>query len=208
MLKAGCFAALSLILLALPSFAADNAVARPIDWTQGGALSDVSGRDGGAPNVWQLGSITAGVSPAALSLRPSSPDDRHMQVGGFLAWRGEGYQVDAVVSPAMDGSTVAGLGATAGAMPGEMGTSYGLHLGAAWSMTQRLGPLQSSALGLEGVAVPPTSDFDLSFSVSHTLTPNLHVIGVAAARYPMGMTPDSGSVSSRLMVGAGLGYRF
>ncbi len=155
---------------------------------------------------WGNGNLFAGVSPLASS-GFGALSSKGMQMGGFLAWQADDYRLDASLAPSFDGSVVAGLGAAIGAKPGQPGTSYGLHLGAAW-LGERFTVNPASGLGLAEV-VAPTSDVDLTFTINHALTPNLSVIGTAAARRPVGGTPLDGAVSQgHFLIGAGLGYRF
>jgi len=156
---------------------------------------------------WGDGSLVAGVTPMPSSAF-SNPSSKGMKMGGFLAWQADDYRLDASLSPSRDGSVVAGLAAAVGARPGQTGTSYGLRLGAAW-LGERftINPASGSLVGLSDV-VSPTSDVNLTFTVSHALTPSLSVIGTAEARRPVGTPADGVSVQSRFLVGAGLGYRF
>jgi hypothetical protein len=153
---------------------------------------------------WGDGSLLAGVTPMTNGalIGPSGG----MKTGGFLAWQAEDYRLDASLAPSFGGSVIAALGAAVGARPGQTGTSYGLHLGAAW-LGDRFTVNPASGLGLAEV-VSPTSDVNLTFTVNHALTPSLSVIGTAEARRPVGTSADGASVQSRFLVGAGLGYRF
>lgn len=155
---------------------------------------------------WGSGDLVAGVAPIASSAF-SEPSPKGMQMGGFLAWQAEDYRIDASLAPSFDGSVVAGLGAAVGAKPGQTGTSYGVRLGAAW-LGERFTVNPASGIGLAEV-VAPTSDVNLTFTINHALTPNLSVIGTAAARRPVGSAPlDGASTQGQFLFGAGLGYRF
>lgn len=171
--------------------------------TLGGAAPST---DGTRLAGWGNGNLVAGVTPLAKDAF-GSLSSKGMQMGGFLAWQAEDYRVDASLAPSPDGSVVAGLGAAVGAKPGEPGTSYGLRIGAAW-LGERFTVNPASGLGLAEV-VAPTSDVNLTFTVNHALTPNLSVIGTAAARRPVGTTPlDGTTTQGQFLFGAGLGYRF
>lgn len=161
--------------------------------------------EGGRLTLWDGGRLVAGVaSPPTAGFTGRSASG--MQMGGFLAWQSEDYRVDATLAPSLDGSVAAGLGAAYGARPGQVGTSYGVRLGAAWS-GERFTVNPSSGLGLAEVVVP-SSDVNLSFTVNHSLTPSLSLIGTAEARHAVGNQPDGATPQNRFLLGAGLGYRF
>lgn len=156
---------------------------------------------------WGNGSLVAGIAPLSGGAF-SDMGAKGWQTGGFLAWQADGYRVDASLAPSFDGSVVAGLGAAVGAKPGQTGTSYGLRLGAAW-LGERFTVNPTSGLAGVSEVVTPTSDVNLTFTVNHALTPNLSVIGTAAARRPVGnMALEGGTTQSHFLLGAGLGYRF
>ncbi|PKU25288.1 hypothetical protein [Telmatospirillum siberiense] len=172
--------------------------------TLGGAASSSAG--GTRLAGWGNGNLVAGVAPLTGGAF-NDMTSKGMQTGGFLAWQAEDYRVDASLTPSLDGSIVAGLGAAVGAKPGQPGTSYGLRLGAAW-LGERFTVNPASGLGLSEV-VAPTSDVNLTFTVNHALTPNLSVIGTAAARRPVGnLSMEGATMQGHFLVGAGLGYRF
>lgn len=177
--------------------------------TKGAALSlggAAQATDSGRFTLWEGGSLAAGVSPLPRSAFGPQPS-AGMQMGGFLAWQSDDYRVDATLAPSLDGSVVAGLGAVTGARPGQAGTSYGVRLGAAWS-GERFTVNPASGLGLAEVVAPTTSDVNLTFTVNHSLTPSLSVIGTAEARRNVA-SPTEGIVGqNRFLFGAGLGYRF
>jgi len=161
--------------------------------------------------VWQADDgVSAGLGPANSSLASSAFGVPGMQAGGFLAWQSSIYRLDATLNPNFDGQTMAAIGASVGAMPGEPGTSYGLHIGAALASTDHFTINPASGLGLAELAAP-TNNVSLSLMVNHALTPNLNLIGLAEAQRNFGATPLDGSYSSgigRLVVGAGIGYKF
>ncbi len=194
---------LGLIAATAVGAAEGEALSKASTLTLGGAAPSTEGmRLAG----WGNGTLIAGVEPLATGAF-GSLSSKGMQKGGFLAWQAEDYRVDASLAPAADGSVVAGLGAAVGAKPGQPGTSYGLRLGAAW-LGERFTVNPASGLGLAEV-VAPTSDVNLTFTVNHALTPNLSVIGTAAARRPVGTTPlDGATTQGQFLFGAGLGYRF
>ena len=90
-----------------------------------------------------------------------------------------------------------------GARPGEVGTTYGLKVGAGW-----IGE------GLAGGPSAPadfheTSDTAVSFSVTQSITPRLSFIGSAEAHRgiaPNTLDPIGGA--SQVVIGAGIGLRF
>lgn len=195
------------LLAVTPAVAADGVA--------GGAVPKGLSLGGAAPTsqdarvtVWNDGSVSAGVAPLAPAPF-ASQSVKGMQMGGFLAWQSGEYRVDATVAPSLDGSIVAGLGAIVGPRSGSSGTSYGLRFGAAW-LGERFTVNPASGLGLAEV-VAPTSDVNLTFTVNHSLTPSLSVIGTAEARRGVGTTLEGvggGANQNRFLFGAGLGYRF
>jgi hypothetical protein len=56
----------------------------------------------------------------------------------------------------------------------------------------------------------PNNNVNVSFLINHALTPNLNLIGLAEAQRSFGMSPldNNNTGLGRLVVGAGLGYRF
>jgi len=172
-------------------------------WSLGGAAQ--APLDGNRVLVWDGGSLSAGFAQGgAPSL--GTVAGKGMQMGGFLAWRGEGYRFDATLAPALDGSFSAGVGASLGAVPGEVGTSYGVRLGAALA-GERFTVNPASGLGLAQM-VAPNNDVNLTVTVNHALTPSLSVIGTAEARRVVGSAPDGSAGQNHFSLGAGLGYRF
>jgi hypothetical protein len=178
-------------------------------WSLGGAALATS--DSARITMYQAdGGVSAGVASATgPSLANSSLGGSGLQTGGFVAWQNSIYRVDATLNSSINGQTVAGLGASVGAMPGEEGTRYGLRIGTAWAPTDRFTINPASGLGLAELAAP-TNNLNVSLLVNHALTPNLNLIGLAEAQRIFG-TPLDGSYSSgigRLVVGAGIGYKF
>jgi hypothetical protein len=98
-----------------------------------------------------------------------------------------------------------------GASIDDEGTRYGLRVGTAWAPTDRFTVNPASGLGLAELAAP-TNNVNVSFLINHALTPNLSVIGMAEAQRTFGVSPlDSSTYNSnfgRLIVGAGIGYKF
>jgi hypothetical protein len=170
----------------------------------GGAI--LAGADEPRVTLWNSGHVEAGLgAPSANLLSPLSVNGKGMQMGGFLAWRNEEYRLDATLAPAADGSVTAGFGASTGASPGELGTSYSLRVGAD-RVGDRFTINPASSLGLTDV-VQPNSDVNLTVTINHALTPTLSIKGTAGATRNMGPGVDGGSQKSYLF-GAGLGYRF
>jgi hypothetical protein len=153
--------------------------------------------------LWNGGGFSAGVAP--MPGRPLA-SGTGMQMGGFLAWQAGDYRVDAMLAPTLGGAVVAGLGAVMGSQPGAPGTSYGLHVGAAW-VGEHFTVNPASGLGLAEVAAP-TSDVNLTFTINHALTPSLSLTGTAEARRSVGMSLDGVANQNRFLFGAGVGYRF
>ena len=154
--------------------------------------------------------VSAGLGSANSSLASSPFGNSGLQTGGFLAWQSSIYRIDATLNPTFDGQTMAGLGASIVPRPGELGTSYGLRIGTAWASTDHFTINPASGLGLADLAAP-TNNVSVSLSISHSLTPNLSLIGLAEAQRQFGNPALDGSYSSgigRLVVGAGIGYKF
>lgn len=201
------FAAAVLLMLAVasPARAADGATgAGSMSW---GGVYQVAGNPASETHVtlWDRGNVYAGVAPAYSGM--FGQQARGLRNGGFVAWQSEGYRLDAMVTPALDGSVVAGLEAAVGPRPGELGTSYGVRFGAAWIGDRFTVNPATSGMGLAEI-VAPSSDVNLSFTVNHSLTPSLSIIGTAEARRNVGNLPDGNVQQHRFLFGAGLGYRF
>ena len=177
----------------------------------GGAA--LAGSDGTRIALWEAdGGLSAGIgaTPAGSSLATSAFGGSTLQTGGFLAWQSSIYRIDATLNPNFDGQTIAGIGASVGAMPGQEGTSYGLHIGGAWAATDHFTVNPASGLGLADLAAP-TSNVNVSLLINHALTPNLNLIGLAEAQRTFGSPFDGYSYSTgigRLIIGAGIGYKF
>jgi hypothetical protein len=195
-------AAVLLGLVAATPAWAEEVVNAP-DWSLGGAAR--SSLPGSRTVVWDGGNVVAGLARTpAWPLAATTPSG--MQMGGFLAWQGEDYRLDASLTPSFNGRLAAGVGASAGAAPGELGTSYGVRFGAALA-GERFTVNPASGLGLAEVEAP-THDINVTFTVNHALTPNLNVIGTAEARRSVGTPPEGGAAQNHFLFGAGLGYRF
>lgn len=154
--------------------------------------------------------VSAGLGSASASLASSPFGSSGLQTGGFLAWQSSIYRIDATLNPTFDGQTIAGVGASIVPRPGELGTSYGLHIGTSWASTDRFTINPASGLGLADLAAP-ANNVSVSLSISHALTPNLNLIGLAEAQRQFGNPALDGSYNTgigRLVVGAGIGYKF
>jgi hypothetical protein len=176
----------------------------------GGAA--MASSDAARITMWQTDDgVSAGLAPTSASLASSTFGAPGMQAGGFLAWQSSIYRIDASLNPNFDGQTVAALGASIGAMPGEIGTSYGLHIGTSFAATDHFTINPASGLGLAELAAP-TNNLSVSLMISHALTPNLNLIGLAEAQRNFGNPALEGTSYStgigRLVVGAGIGYKF
>ena len=193
---------LLLALVAAGTASAADGGLKGHDWSLGGAA--YSGAEGSRLTLWDGGSIAVGLASPAVAL-PSQASGGGLQTGGFLSWRGEAYRLDATLAAGL-GGVKAGLGAAVGALPGEIGTSYGLRLGTAQG-GERFTVNPTSRLGLTETQ-PPLSDVNVSFTVNHALTPSLSLIGTAEARRTTGPMPDGGIGQNRYLLGAGLGFRF
>ncbi len=196
------FIASVLLAVAVGSAQAADGAAKVSGWSLGGAA--IAAAEGPRLTLWDDGGLAMGMAAAAPSAVPENPSG--MQTGGFLAWRGESYRLDATVAPSSVGTVAAGLGATTGVLPGQIGTSYGVRLGAAWSPDHfTLNPSTGASLAQ---VVTSTNDVNVALTVNHALTPNLSVVGTAEAGRTMGPVPDASAGLNRFIFGAGLGYRF
>jgi len=186
-----------------------EATVRAQSLSLGGAALATS--DASRTTVWQADDgMSAGVASPSASLASSVFGAPGMQAGGFLAWQSSIYRIDATLNPTFDGQTLAGVGASVGAMPGQEGTSYGLRIGTAFASTDRFTINPASGLGLAELAAP-TNNVSLSLTINHALSPNLNLIGLAEAQRNFGNPALDGSYSTgigRLVVGAGIGYKF
>jgi len=191
--------ALLIGLIGVASAHAEEAVRAP-NWSLGGAALAAS--DGARITMWQdKDGMSAGIAPTTATWSNSSG----LQTGGFLAWQSSIYRVDATFSSSVDGQTIMGLGASID----DEGTRYGLRVGTAWAPTDRFTINPASGLGLAELAAP-TNNVNVSFLVNHALTPNLSLIGLAEAQRTFGLSPlvNNYNGMGRLIVGAGIGYKF
>jgi hypothetical protein len=193
--------ALLIGLTGVASAHAEEPIRAP-SWSLGGAALAAS--DSARITMWQEADsgMSAGLAPTGANWSNTSG----LQTGGFLAWQSSIYRVDATFSSNVDGQTVMGLGASID----DEGTRYGLRVGTAWSPSDRFTVNPASGLGLAELAAP-TNNVNVSFLINHALSPNLSVIGLAEAQRTFGVSPlDSNYNNSmgRLIVGAGIGYKF
>jgi hypothetical protein len=192
-------------LIGVANAHAEEAVRAP-SWSLGGAALAAS--DSARITMWQAdGGMSAGIAPASASLTDSWNATGGLQTGGFFAWQSSIYRIDATFASTVEGQTVMGLGASIA----DDGTRYGLRIGTAWAPTDRFTLNTASGLGLADLATPG-NNVNVSFLVNHALTPNLSVIGMAEAQRSFGMSPlmdgNYNSSMGRLIVGAGIGYKF
>lgn len=183
-----------------------SALAGPVRAADSGNVSDPAA---GKVMLAQGG----GFAPYALpSLSAALPSVSALGNSGFsvslasgvapFGWR-QGYRIDANVAPNLLGGYTAGVAAAMGVRPGEVGTSYGLKVGAGWIGEGLAGmPFGSSEFH-------ETNDTAVSFSVTQSITPRLSFIGSAEAHHGLalnGLEPNGGA--SQVIVGAGIGLRF
>ena len=175
----------------------------------GGAALAAS--DSARITMWQSDDgLSAGIAANGASLAESWNAASGLQTGGFVAWQSSIYRIDATLNSSINGQTILGLDASIGAMPGEEGTRYGLRIGTAWAPTDRFTINPASGLSLAELAAP-TNNLSVSLLINHALTPNLSLIGLAEAQRTFGVSPLDGNYNSsmgRLIVGAGIGYKF
>jgi hypothetical protein len=203
-MKSALIIALLASMVGSAAAVAEEAV-RAQTWSLGGAA--IASSDSSHYVIWSNSDgISAGVAPANASLAQAPIGGAIMQTGGFLAWQSSIYRIDATLSPNWDGQMMAGLAASVGA---DSGTRYGLRVGTAWTTTEHFTLNPASGLGLAEMAAP-NNNVNVSFLINHALTPNLTLIGLAEAQRSFGMSPldNSNTGLGRLVVGAGLGYRF
>jgi hypothetical protein len=175
-------------------------------WSLGGAALAIS--DASRVTLWTTkDGMSAGLGAANAGLAQSNVGGG-MQTGGFLAWQSSIYRFDATLSPNLVGLTTAAVGASVGTEPGDGGTRYGLRIGTAWAATDRftVNPV-SGGMGLAELGMP-YNNVNVSFLINHALTPNLNLIGLAEAQHFGISALDGTSGFGRLVVGAGLGYKF
>jgi hypothetical protein len=190
-----------------PAVARADEPARAQTWSLGGAALAIS--DSSHVTLWSnKDGMSVGVAPANAGLAQSSIGGG-MQTGGFLAWQSSIYRIDATLSPGFDGQMTAAMGASVGAVPGESGTRYGLRIGTAWAAADHFTVNPATGYGLYDIAAP-NSSVNVSVLINHALTPNLNLIGMAEAQHNFGLSPalEGNSALGRLVVGAGLGYKF
>jgi len=178
---------------------------RASSWSLGGAALAAS--DSARITMWQADSgMSVGIAPTSASLADNWNASGGLQTGGFLAWQSSIYRVDATFSSSLDGQAIMGLGASID----DEGTRYGLRVGTAWAPSDRFTVNPASGLGLAELAAP-TNNVNISFLVNHALSPNLSVIGLAEAQRTFGVSPLDSNYNNgmgRLIVGAGIGYKF
>jgi hypothetical protein len=175
-------------------------------WSLGGAALAIS--DTNRITLWSnKDGMSAGLGAAGAGLAQSNIGGG-MQTGGFLAWQNSIYRVDATLRPNFEGQITAAMGASVGTEPGDGGTRYGLRIGTAWSATDRftVNPA-ASGMGLAELGMP-YNNVNVSFLINHALTPNLNLIGLAEAQHFGISALDGTNGFGRLVVGAGLGYKF
>jgi len=173
-------------------------------WSLGGAALAVS--DASRTTLWaDKDGMSVGLGAANGSLAQSNASGG-MQTGGFLAWQSSIYRVDATMSPGAGGQMTGAIGASIGPEAGETGTRYGLRIGTAWTADRfTLNPAAGMGFGEYGA---PYNNVNVSFLINHALTPNLNLIGLAEAQHFGVSALDGTSGLGRLVVGAGLGYKF
>jgi len=190
------------------AYAAADELARPQTLSLGGAA--LTNIDSSHVTLWSSDAVSAGLSTANTGLGNFAFGDSGLQTGGFFAWQSSIYRIDATLNPSFDGQMSADFGASIGAQPGETGTRYGLRIGTAWMGADRYTTGPVSGFGLSELGVP-NNNVNVVFLVNHALTPNLNLIGLAEAQHGFGISQFDGNGNSglgRLIVGAGLGYKF
>lgn len=206
MLRTSIFALLTGLLAATAASAEEPVHAQ--SWSFGGAA--LANAEASRVTMWSddESSLSAGVAAAGSSVAMTNFRDPSLQTGGFLAWQSSIYRVDATLAPNFSGQVTAGLAASVGAQPGELGTRYGLRIGTAWSAANNYSINPAAGYNLSELAAP-VNNYNISFMINHALTPNLNLIGLAEAQRSFGpMATDNNNLLGRLVVGAGLGYRF
>jgi len=212
---------LSLCLIALPLLAAGSGMAADMsgrlvaggasgvkaDVPQGDSLH-LGGLESRAP-LLSLGGFTLGAAAEpgrgvdSLAL-PYASGRGNLAVGGYVSY---GLNEARVSSSLRAGSSALYADVSAaygGSLLGSDNTAA-FSLGAAVGRSQAFSP---NPLQL-GLTLPDTqravSDFNMSFRLSHQVTPSFSFGGVAQANRPAGV--DS-TVAPGFMLGAGMGYRF
>jgi len=185
------------------AFAVADEPAPAQTWSLGGAALAVS--DASRITLWaDKDGMSLGLGAANGSLAQSNAGGG-MQTGGFLAWQSSIYRVDATMSPNFGGQMTGAIGASVGPEAGDIGTRYGLRIGTAWTADRFTVNPVAAGLGEYGV---PYNNVNVSFMINHALTPNLNLIGLAEAQHYGISALDGTSGLGRLVVGAGLGYKF
>jgi len=125
---------------------------------------------------------------------------------GLFGWGSE-YKLEAGVQPNLIGGYTAGLGATIGVAPGQLGSGYSVRIGTGWAGDWvSVNPF--SRLGVTEVATP-AGDMALGFTYSRSILPGLSLTGTAEAYRPVGaniLDPVGGV--GQVVIGAGIGIRF
>ena len=124
-------------------------------------------------------------------------------VGGYMAYSLSDYSLDAKWREDGQGGSVGGIGASYGASLGA-DTAYSVRVGAGWGEGTTFSPNTISP-GESGMS----NEVNLSVSLTHAITPNMYLNGVAgAARVVGGQDPSLDAVSRDYRIGAGVGLRF
>jgi outer membrane scaffolding protein for murein synthesis (MipA/OmpV family) len=178
----------------------------PVAWAQDGTHLSLGDTAVHTP-IYENGSVSAGIAtPSPSFLTTGKTAANGLQIGGFMAWAGDGYRVDAQLDPMLDGRVSVNMGTSTGAGPGETGTNYDLRMGYV-SVGPRFSVNPDNRLALTQVD-SPAPGVNLTFTVNHALTPSLSVIGTAEARRNLGALPDGSVSQNQFLVGAGVGLRF
>jgi hypothetical protein len=196
---------LAMVAAASPAFADDATTIRltpagPSQIIPGAMLATAQSADS-TPNRLVIG----GGFMAGLLSNSSVFATRSVEVG-VADWSGGRYQVNVTLGPSLFGGMSSEVGASAGAMPGDPGTTYGLHLGTGWAEGVATNPTGARS-GFGGAPASPT-DVNLSFTVNHALTSQLSLMGAAEARHEIGGQLDGATGPMDVVFGAGLGLRF
>lgn len=187
-------------LFALIAFCLASAAALPVRAADLGGGADQA--SGGKVTLAQGGGF-ASYNPTTVSVLGNTGFSVSLASGAApFGWR-QAYRIDANVAPNLLGGYTAGVAAAMGARPGEVGTTYGLKVGAGW-----IGE------GFTGGPSAPSdfheaSDTAVSISVTQSITPRLSFIGSAEAHRglaPNTLDPIGGA--SQVVIGAGIGLRF
>lgn len=124
-------------------------------------------------------------------------------MGGYLAYSLSDYSLDAKWRDDGVGGSAGGVGASYGASLGGA-TAYAVRVGAGWGEAGSFSP-NAVAHGESGI----NSEVNVSVSLTHAITPNMYLNGMAGAARPLGSQDPSIDAGSRdYRIGAGLGLRF